>query len=154
MAVDFTALKTEFETDPVTMGYLPLATAANDVANADIINNKNGDKPRTVNNDNVDTGAIRAEVTFDAFDGLTAAEENYIAWLTQNGSISVNADTLQNLAGVGGNSLWAVADRPIMDPRMDALMRNPNGSRAQEIQDTIGTSFVTPSDVANARNLG
>lgn len=150
MAIDLQALDTEITTDPVSMGYPAQVDSASDVATADILNNASGANPRTVNFDNVDTGAIRGATTFDAFDGLTASEENWFSWLTQNGVIPVNADTLQNLAGVGGNSKWGVADRPVMEPRMLALMQF-QGSRAQEIADTLGASSVTPVNVRDAR---
>lgn len=149
--MDLQALKDEFVNNPASMPYLAL-TAENDVANADVINNHDGNNPRTVNNDSVDTGDVRGVTTYEAFDGLTASEEAWYSWLSQNGRIPVNDDTLQQLAGIGGTSFWGVADRPIMEPRMAALMQR-QGSRAEEIRDTLGTSFVTPSDVANARNL-
>jgi len=151
MAIDLQALKDEINTNPVSMPY-PAFTAANDEAIADVGNNEDGSNPRTVNNDTVDSAAIRSATTFDAFDGLTASEESWLTFLTGNGEISVNSDTLANLAGIGGNSKWAVADRPTMEPRMAALMQR-QGSRAEELRDTIGVSRWTPSDVANARQL-
>ena len=108
--------------------------------------------PRTVNNDTVDTGAIRGETTYDAFNGLTAAEEAWFSWLTQNGVIPVNADTLANLAGIGGDSKWQLGDRAVMEPRMTALMQRL-GSRAEELKATIGVSSWSPFDVSQARQL-
>ena len=145
------AIKDEITNNPVAMPY-PAFIDGNDVAISEIMNNSAGTSPRTVNNESVDTGLIRGATTFEAFDGLVAAEETYIQWITVNGVIPVNDDTLKNFAGVGGNSLWAVADRLTMEPRMLSLMQF-QGSRAQEIAATIGTSSVTPSDIANARNL-
>lgn len=151
MSFDAQALRDEFDNNPVPMPYLALI-GDNDVANANIINNDDGANPRTVNNDIVDTGQIRGATTFDAFDGLTASEESWFAWLTQNGVIPVNADTLANLAGIGGTSKWATADRATMEPRMAALMQRV-GSRAEEIKDLLGVSLVTPSQVSQARAL-
>jgi len=151
MSIDLQALKDEINTNLVSMSYLAF-TEANDVANAVVINNSDGANPRTVNFDTVDTAAIRGATTFNAFDGLTAAETDWFSWLTQNGEIPVNDDTLENLAGIGGNSKWAVSDRPTMEPRMVALMQF-TGSRAQEIKDTLGASVVTPADIRDARLL-
>jgi hypothetical protein len=151
MAIDLQALKDEITLNPVAMPY-PSFTPENDAAIADVLNNADGSNPRTVNNSSVDTGDIRGATTYDAFDGLTTAEKDWFTWLTQNGEIPVNDDTLVNLAGIGGTSKWAVADRPVMEPRMTALMQRI-GSRAEEISDLLGKSFITPSDVANARNL-
>ena len=151
MAIDLSALRSELLTNPALMPYLPLLPE-NDVANADVLNNHDGTNPRTVNHDNVDTGAIRGAITYDAYDGLTSAEESWLNFLCVNGEIPVNADTLQNLAGIGGTSKWATGDRSTMEPRMAALMQY-QGSRAEEIRDTLGASSVTPSDVANARQL-
>ena len=136
------------------MSYLAF-TDVNDVANADIINNADGTNPRTVNNGNVDTGDIRGNVTFDGYDGLVAAEQAWFSWLTQSGTIPVNDDTLQQLAGIptSTGSIWAVADRTVMNAAMTALMQETNGSRAQELKDTLGVSSVTPSQVADARRL-
>ena len=145
------AIKDEITNNPVAMPY-PAFTPENDAAVSAVMNNADGTNPRTVNRETVDTGLIRGATTFDAFDGLVAAEENYIQWITVNGVIPVNDDTLKNFAGIGGNSLWAVADRPTMEPRMAALMQF-TGSRAQEISDTLGTSNVSPVNVRDARLL-
>lgn len=148
---DLQAIKDEIVNNPAAMPYLAFVEG-NDVAIAEVLNNANGNNPRTVNNDTVSTGDVRGATTYDAFDGLTASEENYLSWLTVDGVIPVNADTLKTLAGIGGNSLWAVGDRPTMEPRMTALMQFA-GSRAQEIADTLGTSNVSPSQVRDARLL-
>ena len=94
-------------------------------------------------------------MTFDGYDGLVVAEQSWFGWLTQNGVIPVNAETLQQLAGIptANGSIWAAADRVAMNAAMTALMQEPNGSRAQELKSTLGVSSVTPSDVAQARNL-
>ncbi len=151
MAIDLQALKDEFTVNPVTMPYLAL-TAENDLANADVINNRDGANPRTVNHDSITVADFVGATTFDSFDGLTAAETDYYNMQTNRETMAVTTDTLANWAGVGGTSIWAVGDRPTMEPRIVALMQF-QGSRAEEIRDTLGVSFVTPSDVANARQL-
>jgi hypothetical protein len=151
MAIDLQALKDELTLDPVSMSYLALIEA-NDVANANIINNNDGNNPRTVNNDTILTSDLVGETTFDAYDGLTASETSYYDMITNRELIAVTPDTLVNLAGVGGTSKWQLGDRPTMEPRITALMQF-QGSRAQEIKDTLGVSTVTPTDVRNARSL-
>lgn len=79
--MDLQALKDELTLNPVTMPYLAL-TEANDVANADIINNKDGNNPRTINNDTIDISDFVGITTFDAYDGLTASETSYHATAT------------------------------------------------------------------------
>lgn len=153
MAIDLQALKDELTTNPASMPYLAL-DAGNDVVNAEVINNADGTNPRTVNNKTVDTGDIRGNTTFDAFDGLVTAEQAWFEWLTINGVIPVNAETLQQLAGIptANDSIWAIAERDAMNAAMAALMQF-QGSRAQEIEDTLGASSVSPANVRDARLL-
>ena len=153
MSINLQALKDEFTNNPVSLPYPPFIPE-NDAANSEVINNHDGSNPRTVNNDSVDTGEIRGNTTFDGFDGLTTAEQAWFEWLTVNGVIPVNAETLQQLAGIptANGSIWAAAERTEMNAAMAALMQR-QGSRAEEIADTLGVSFVTPSHVAAARNL-
>ena len=150
---DLQAIKDEVTNNPVSLPYLAM-TEANAVANAEVINNSDGNNPRTVNNTEVNTGDIRGNVTFDAFDGLVTAEQAWLEWLTTNGVIPVTADTLQQLAGVptANQSIWATGDRTEMNAAMDALMRF-QGSRAQEIESSIGVSVVSPAEMRDAANL-
>lgn len=143
------ALKNELVNDPVPMNYQGGGTDHTfDAVDSAIISDPTAD--RTVNETNVDTGDIRGVTTFDAFQGLTAAEEAWFAWLTQNGAIPVNDDTLANLAGIGGTSKWAAGNRSEMEPRMVALMQR-TGSRADELFG-IGSN-ITPSHIAAAVSL-
>lgn len=153
MALELQSLKDELTNNPIGMAYLAL-TAENDVANANAINNADGTNPRTINNSTVDTGDIRGNTTFDGFDGLTTAEQAWFEWLTVNGVIPVNAETLEKLAGIptANQAIWAAADRTAMNAAMTALMQF-QGSRAQEISDTLGVSIVAPADVRDARLL-
>ncbi len=151
MSIDLQALKDEIIVNPVSMPYLAL-DPGNDEANADVINNKDGTNPRTVNNDEVSTAKFCALTTFGAYDGLTASETSYYDMITNRETVAVTADTLANFAGIGGTSKWAAADRSTMEPLMAALMQRV-GSRAEELRDTLGATTVTPSDVANARQL-
>ena len=149
---DFTIalLDAELTNDPVSLSYsYSKVDDTRDAAIADIINNAAGDKDRTVNHVSVDAASMRAITTFDAYDGLSASETAWFTWLTGNGEIAVTTENLEDLAGIGGTSRWALADRTVMEPRMVALMQFTDGSRAQELW---GEGFrVTPSQVAQAR---
>lgn len=151
MPISYTALKSEFVSNPVAMAYLPFI-AANDEANANIINNLNGNAFRTVNRDSISSADFLAQTTYAAFDGLTASEEAWYRTIATAPSIVVSADTLSTWAGVPtpNSSLWPAASKTQMEARIKALMQY-QGSRAQEIRATLGASSVTPSDVANAR---
>lgn len=151
MAINLTALKSEFQTNPVAMPYLAF-TSANDEANANVINNLSGQNSRTVNRDQIATADFLAQTTYAAFDGLTASEEAWYRTITNAESIAVTADTLATWAAVGGTSIWSSAHKATMEPRIRGLMQY-QGSRAEELRGTIGVYSVTPSDVANARQV-
>lgn len=151
MAIDLQALKDEITGNPASLPY-PAFTAANDAAIADVINNVGNVAPRTVDKDTINAADFVAATTFGAYDGLTASETAYYDMIVGRDTIAVTADTKQNWAALGGASIWATADKSTMEPRIAALMQY-TGSRAQEIRDTLGVSFVTPSDVASARQL-
>ena len=150
-AVQLAALRSEFVNNPASMPYLAF-TEENVVANAEIINNATGANPRTVNRDYISSADIRAAITYAAFDGLTVAEEAYVRFMCMGETLAVNTDTLKTFAAIGGSSIWASADKAVMDPRMQSLMQY-QGSRAQEIRGTIGVSSVSPSDIRDAVNL-
>lgn len=152
---DFTliALRDEIEADPLALGYKNSPASGDwkgDSEIADLINNTNGTTPRTVNRVKVDTGDIRSDLAFEAYDGLTAAENAWLDWLTANGTIKVNAHMLEKLGGIGGTSIWAVADRPTAEAAMLALMQY-QGGRAEELWGE-GTK-VSASQVGQAFNL-
>lgn len=153
-ATQLAALKTELNTDPRTYGYAADLASGNDSALVAKLNlprdGTNGGPVIKVNNPSVDTGRIRAAVTFAAFDGLVTASRQWFDWLTANGFISVNAHLLQSLAGIptATGSIWAAGDRTAMNAAMEGLMRR-NGSRAEEL---FGVA-VTDVDVAKAKAL-
>jgi hypothetical protein len=153
MAINLQVLKDEIESNPVGMAYLPF-TSENDVANSDVIDNADGANPRTVDQDAVESGDIRSETTFDGFDGLVVAKQQWFEWLTAAGDVTVNTETLQQLAGIPvfNDSIWATADRDAMNAAMVALFQF-QGSRAQEIKDVLGATTASPTDVRNARLL-
>jgi len=147
MAFSLEALKSEIENDPLGLGYAPGGNWLDDQEIADLINAV----AYTVNHKTVDTGDIRGNTTFDAFDGLVAAEQAWFEWLTVNGVIPVNTETLQQLAGIptANGSIWAVAERTEMNAAMTALMQF-QGSRAEVLWGE-GTR-ISASDVGGAAN--
>lgn len=162
------ALKTEFTNDPRGYGYAQYWTTGYDGALNFLINAARDGVVRVItdvtislpttptgaggsadgiikiNNASVDTGQIRAAVTFAAFDGLVTASRQWFDWLTANGFISVNAHLLQSLAGIptATGSIWALADRTAMNAAMESLMRK-FGSRAEEL---FGVGVVVSTD--------
>ena len=142
-----TELKAELDTDPAGIGYAGLGwPSSGDQEIADALNNP----AFTVNHTEVSTKDMKAQTPFDALDGLAASEESYYTWLTGGETISVTTELLQDWAGVGGTSRWAVADRSLMEPRMVALMQF-TGSRAEVLWGE-GTS-VSASQVGAAANV-
>jgi len=161
--VQIVALKAELQNDPRGYGYN--AAGRNDTLMQIAINTaRDGTNPPSnptadggaasgaIKKDNktVDTGAIRAAVTFAGFDGLVTASQAWFQWLTANGFITVNAHLLQQLAGIptATNSIWAAADRTAMNAAMEAIMRRFT-SRADE----LFNANVTVEEVGRALNL-
>ena len=141
------ALKAEIENDPLAIGYKNGADWKADQEIADLLNAVG----YTVNHATVETGDIRASVTFEGFDGLVTAEQAWFEWLTQNGVIPVNEEILQQLAGIptANSSIWASAERTEMNAAMTALMQF-QGSRAEVLWGE-GTN-ITASQVGAAAN--
>lgn len=152
---DLTALKTEVETDPQALGYVPDSTQTGVL---DIIN-----LPRAgieFQKEFASGALIRSTTTFDAFDALAVAEKEWLQWLTQGISISeedvlVTTDLTLRLAGenAGGTkqSIWAQANKAAMEPVMRALLFR-NGSRAEQLFG-LGT-VITSADWFAARDNG
>lgn len=147
--MDFTieALAAEIINDPDGVGYKNAdSTWKNDQVIADMMNLAS----RTLPVSSIPAADVRAATTFDAFDGLTTAEESWFRWLTSGESITITPDTLAALSGIGGGSVWAAADRNAMEARMAAILQY-QGSRAEEL---FGRGFqVSPSMVGQAANV-
>lgn len=98
------ALKTELTTDPRSYGYAADLASGNDAGLVNKLNlartGSNGGPLIRLNNAAVDTGAIRAAITKAAYDGLTTGDRTWMNWLTGAGTIVVNIDNLQTLAGI------------------------------------------------------
>jgi hypothetical protein len=161
-ATQLVTLKTEFQTDPRGYGYAGQMNPRNDDMLARLINfARDGvtvppagvaGQSIKINQATVNTGLIRGATTLGAFGGLNVDEKDWFSWLTANGEIPVNAETLQQLAGVpdSAGSMWLLADRPAMNAAMEAIMRKW-GSRAEELFGR-GT-VVSIDDVGKALNL-
>lgn len=155
-AAQLTALKAELVNDPRGYGYAP-KIASGDIEGVRTILHAVRDGTNTppaikVNNTSVDTGKIRAAITFEAFDGLVTASQAWFNWLTANGTISVNDHLLQKLAGIptATGAIWAVGDRTAMNAAMELLMRR-FGHRAEELFGAGVT--VTEGEIITAINL-
>ncbi len=157
-------LKSELQNDPRGYGYNAAVRNDTDIANR-INARRDGTNPPSnptagggnadgtikLNLLSVDTGVIRATVSFAAFVGLVTSSQAWFQWLTSSGSITVNAALLQNLAGIptAANSIWAAGDRTAMNAAMEGLMRR-FASRAEEL---FGFGFsVSVNDVGAALN--
>ena len=148
---DLLALKTEVNDDPTGVGYDPTGPTAAILA---FLNDKN---PATlVAKPKISSAAIRTGVTFDAYDGLSPDEQEWLRWVTgSNGfeeeNLPVTPDLGLQLTGNGtpADSMWAVPDRAAMVAAMEAIFNVP-GSRA-EILFGFGT-VITSLDWTTARD--
>ena len=122
------ALAAEINNDPLAIGYKTNGVWKGDQEIADLLNLKN----RTLNRAYIKSADVRSNTPYAAYDGLTATEESWMNWITQGEEIAVTSDSLINLAGIGGTSKWASADRTTMNARMAALMQY-TGSRAEQL---------------------
>lgn len=140
------ALASEINTDPLAIGYKTGQVWKGDDVIAGLMNVKN----RTLNRSHIKSSDVRSQTPYAAFDGLTAGEEAWLQWMTQGEEIAVTADSLANLAGIGGTSKWVAANRAVMDARMVSLMQY-TGSRGEMLW---GQGFeVTESMVGQAANV-
>lgn len=148
------ALRDEMVNDPRGYGYAADLSSGNDAGLVTRLNTRrdgtNVPPAIQLSNATADTEAIRAAVTKAAYDGLTTGDRSWLNWLTGAGSIVVNADNLQTLAGIptSTGSVWSTGTRTAMNAAMDALLRY-FGSRSQE----LFVVSVTDVDVANAKKL-
>lgn len=147
---DFTteALAAEINNDPLAIGYKVGGVWKSDQEIADLLNSRT--PGYTVNRVTVKSSDIRSLTTFEAFDGLTVAEEAWFRWLTSGEEVAVTTDTLLNLAGIGGDSKWATADEATMEPRMQGLMQF-TGSRSESLWGE--GFFISPGQIGQAANV-
>jgi hypothetical protein len=146
---DLAELKSEIETDPLSIGY---DVNGNSAVLVGLINETN--PAYTVSKPKISAALVRSTTTFDAYNNLSIDEQEWITWMTgSNGfeeeSMVVTDDLRTNLTGPAANSIWAVSDRNTMNAAMLALIDVP-GSRA-EILWGYGTT-ISESDWYAARD--
>ncbi len=153
------ALHDEIEADPEDLGYKDGGAWIGDQAIADLINAKN----YTIDPHGVEMEAVRAGVSYDAYNTLAIDEQEWIRWMTPNSGIfQVTADmklqltgrslTSNGTAGTGNdsNSFWSAAHRTEMSAAMLALIEVPGG-RAGVLWGA--GQIVSVSNVGGAENL-
>jgi hypothetical protein len=154
------ALHDEIENDPLALGYKNGdGTWKGDAEIAGLINAANYKIDRA----SVDMEAVRAAVTYAAYDTLGLDEQEWLVWMTPNsGQFVVTADmklqlsgrtlTVNGVAGTGedNDSFWALAHDQDMAPAMLAMIE-VDGSRAEVLWGEGKT--VSISEVAHAANL-
>jgi hypothetical protein len=154
------ALHDEIENDPQGLGYKEAGGAwKEDSVIVGLINAANYKIDRA----GVPMEAVRAAVTYDAYNTILGDEQEWLRWMTPNsGTFQVTADmklqlsgrtlTSNGVAGTGddGDSFWAAAHDQDMAPAMLALIEI-DGSRAEVLWGE--GKVVTISEVAHAANL-
>lgn len=128
---DLAELKSEVTTDPNGYGYDP----ANTTLVLEIINQIRA--TITIEKERISSAHVRGSTTFEAYDGLLVDRQEWLRWMTgsngfQEENLDVTADLKLQLAGIGGQSLWAVGERAAMEAAMLALI-NRDGTRAEEL---------------------
>jgi hypothetical protein len=145
-------LHDEIENDPDGLGYKNLdGTWKSDNTIYNIGNNIDGLTPYVVNRATVPVWKIRSVTTFDAFDGLTAAEADWFAWLTGTDEITPEDHLLADLVGIGGTSRWATGERSQMEAALQPIFQKNNGSRFEKLWGE--GVVVSESSIGHAANL-
>ena len=129
---DLLALKTEMETDPLSIGY---DINGNTDAQVSLINAKN--PAITVSKPKVSAALVRSTCTYDAYNNLAIDEQEWLRWMTgSNGfeeeNLTVTDDLRTQLTGPGTASIWAASDRTTMNQAMLDLI-DVSGSRAEDL---------------------
>ncbi len=134
---DLLALKTEVNTDPLTLGYDPVGPTQDIL---DLLNAKNF----TVSKPKISPAGVRTAATFDAYNTLSIDEQEWIRWVTGSNGVEednllvttdlrlqlTSTDPAGNEQNGGADSIWNVSNRAAMNSAMLALIVVP-GSRAE-----------------------
>ena len=129
-ADDLLALKNEVLNDPNLYGYNPESTAAlmlmlNEKRSSIIVS-----KPK------ISSALVRSECTYDAYNGLSVDEQEWLRWVTgSNGSEEENMSTTTDLRTQlthASNSIWSATTREEMIVKMVAIF-DVEGSRAEQL---------------------
>jgi len=128
-SADLLALKTEINTDPDALGYVP----GNTNQGIELINEVS---TYIVSKLFISADDVRSTCTSDAYNNLSIDEQAWIRWMTPAGAgadnLVVTSDLRTQLTGPDDASMWAVANRTAMNAAMLDLIDVP-GSRAQDL---------------------
>lgn len=145
---DLLAIKNELNNNPLTLtGYLPLANSANDEANANALN-----LIRTecqVDRLTVPSSEINKSINRNEFAAASAADRQWIAMITQGGSVDP-----RNGGEVRAGLLGIFSAQTVTRANLTALLTE-SASRITMLFRAGTLSFggaVTPSTIADARN--
>lgn len=146
-AADYSALKSELNTNPLALsGYLPLANAANDEANANALNLVRSETK--VDRESIPVSEMVKAVDADEFLALSAGQRDYLMFITNGGSVNPKS----------GNEVREALLQffgALTETRTNLLaIVQENASRVTMLFKAGTLSYgglVTPSDVANAR---
>ena len=127
---DLLSLKNEIANDPLGLGY----STENTQTDLDLINVKR--VTITVSKPEISSALIRSTCTYDAYNNLAIDEQEWIRWITPGAKgeedLTVTADLKTRITGPDAASIWAVADRVVMNAAMLDLI-DVDGSRAEEL---------------------
>jgi len=136
---DLAALKAEVNIDPLSRNYAQFLDPFQTALFLGLLNNIVLNDPRfIVSKPKISSAQVRSTVTFDAYNGLVADEQEWLRWITgsdgfeeENMVITPDARLqLTDAEGDGTNSIWAVSSRDAMNAAMLSLIDVP-GSRGQ-----------------------
>jgi hypothetical protein len=142
-------IRDEMDNDPLVIGWGLLA----DPEAADVWNDEtHATAAGTVDRLTILAGDVRAATPFDEYDALSIDEQEWLRWLTGgHGDLPVTVEIKSKLANRNASGgIWAVNDNDAPDA-IKALIERP-GSR-REVLLGVGSTFITASDVADARRL-
>lgn len=139
MAISYTALATEINNDPTSLGYAPHRTSGNDGAIADLLNAVS--PSILIDRDVIDSHEVIDATVPSEWAALTAAEKQRYQTLTGAGKVNPKSantrQTFGQMFGVGTTTRT----------NLTSLQTRP-GSRAEQLFGS-GT-FIYASDVAKA----
>jgi hypothetical protein len=147
MAIDYTALASEINNDPLSLGYATHVASGNDIAIAELLNN-------ILSNNPVNTGRINAEVfkrciPLAAFTSLTQAQREWVNLISATDYIDLNDSQIKNgLTGTNGLFPNTSTGSALTARNEINNASTRNGSRAETLFGV--NTFITDMDVARA----
>lgn len=145
---DLIAIKNELNNNPLSLtGYLPLSNSANDEANTNALN-----LVRTqcqVDRESVPVSDVVKAIDADEFIALSAAQRDYVALITNGGSVNPKN------GGEVREAMLQFFGAPSETRANLTLLLTESASRITQLFKAGTLSFgglVTPSTIADARN--